>query len=335
MKLKIAFLLLIPILGFSQLSTKVDSLYTIINAKDQVKNGKIGMGSDATVYLDYEDLYTKLDSIATDDEIIYIAEKGNEVIKTYMCGILVNRKSKYLSRLFSQYLFNNKEIHIQAGCTGYQTSFAGELYSDLFYQKNKIDEIEMYRKEYTIEEIKKYHLPFETKWTKPEVDSLLVILNKIVLSNDNVLPTTLRHIFTLNKFKFDNHERVKYFAEKYPEREILATLASFQNKKDLPFFHQNIDNSFIAISKFPDKSFIKPMQDKYEKNIQNIDYYEAISSLCFDETNVIKNNIFDKLSKSENIFDQEYIQYLETSLKKYDCKFNTELLKEITEFYNR
>ncbi len=65
MKLKLIILLIIPLLSFSQLSEKVDSLYNAINATDQVKNDFIGIGGDGIVYLDYENLYTKLDSSAS------------------------------------------------------------------------------------------------------------------------------------------------------------------------------------------------------------------------------------------------------------------------------
>ncbi|NNT72617.1 hypothetical protein HKT18_10345 [Flavobacterium sp. IMCC34852] len=335
MKLKIIILLLIPAFCFSQLSAKVDSLFTVINATDQVKNGKIGIGSDAIIYLDYENLYTKLDSIATDEEIIYIAEKGNEVIKSYMSRILTNRKSEYISSLFSQYIFNNEEIYIQAGCTGYQTSFAGELYENVFYQKNKIDEIEIYKKEFSIEEIKKSNLPFETNWTKPEVDSLLVILNKTVLSNDNVLPITLKHIFTLNKFKFDNYERVKYFANKHPEIEILATLASFQNKRDLPLFHKNIDNSFLAISKFPDKSFIPELKTKIDKGFYDYQYLEAAASFSDKDSEELLSMIVAKFETIRDkkrefwISDSELFGHFYNCLEKKSSHFNDGFLLKL------
>jgi hypothetical protein len=115
----------------------------------------------------------------------------------------------------------------------------------------------------------------------------------------------------------------------------MATLANFQNKKDLPLFHENIDNSFLAISKFPDESFVKILQNKEEKNTENLDYYEAIASICSDDVNKIKKNILDKLSNSDNIFTREYIQYLELAIKKYSCEFNSNLLIEMEKLHIR
>ena len=108
-----------------------------------------------------------------------------------------------------------------------------------------------------------------------------------------------------------------------------------ENKNDLELFHQNIDISFLAISKFPDESFIKTLQNKEKENLENLDYYEAISSFCADDVNQIKKNIFDKLSKSDNMFTQEYVQYLEEALKKYSCEYNSHLLLEIEKFHKR
>ncbi len=252
--------------------------------------------------------------------------------------LLVDRKSKHLSDLFAQYIFNNEKIYVSGGCTGNVSSIAGGLYSYIFYQKNKVDEIEMYKKIYSTEELKKNYLPFETKWTKPEVDSLLTRLNKTVLSNDNVLPETLREIFGLNKFEFNNYDRVKYFATKYPEPEILATLASFQNKKDLPLLHQNMDKAYYAITQFPDKSFIPELKLRIDDIWKNYYFMDATAAFCSKDANDLLLMIVDKfesLKKKDSAFwigDGERYDHFYNCLEKRNCAFNDAfLLKMWTE----
>ena len=332
MKVNIYILLLFPIVTFSQLSEKVNIIYQELNTKKQIESQNIGYsGQESQVYL----LYSKLNKIATDSEIFYMAENGNKVVKNYMSAVLVDRKSNKILDLFKTFIKNEEEVHIRTGCMGYNSTLAGQLYSYVFYQNKKIENIKFNKKNYTLKEIKEYQFEIETKWTKKEINNLLKELNFAVLNSDELNPITLNIIFNLNNYKFDNYDKVKYFANKYPSRETLATLANFKNKNDLELFHQNIDISFLAISKFPDESFIKTLQNKENENLENLDYYEAISSICADDINQIKKNIFDKLSKSDNMFTQEYVQYLEEALKKYSCEYNSHLLLEIEKFHKR
>lgn len=333
--MKIFFLLIviiIPYFSFSQLSEKVNIIYQELNTKKQIESQNIGYnGQESQVYL----LYSELNKIATDSEVLFMAENGNNVVKNYMSAILVDRKFNKILTLFKTFLNNQEEIHIQTGCMGYNSTLAGQLYSYIFYQNEKIENIKFNKENYIRKEIKEYQFEVNTKWTKKEIDNLLKELNFAVLDSEEIAPITLNIIFNLNNYEFDNYDKVKYFATKYPSRETLATLANFQNKNDLPLFHQNIDNSFLAISKFPDEYFVEVLQNNEEKNIENLDYYEAISSFCIDDVNKIKKNIFDKLSKSDDIFTQEYIQYLEAALKKYSCEYNSNLLLEIDKLHIR
>jgi len=332
MRIKLYIFILFPIATFSQLSEKVNIIYQELNTKKQIESQNIGYsGAESQVYL----LYSELDKIATDSEVLFMAENGNNVVKNYMSAILVDRKSNKILTLFKTFLNNQEEVHIRTGCMGYNSTLAGQLYSYVFYQNKKIENIKFNKENYTKKEIKEYQFEIETKWTKKEINNLLKELNFAVLDSDELNPISLNIIFNLNNYKFDNYDKVKYFANKYPSRETLATLANFQNKNDLELFHQNIDISFLAISKFPDESFIKTLQNKENENLENLDYYEAISSICADDINQIKKNIFDKLSKSDNMFTQEYVQYLEEALKKYSCEYNSHLLLEIEKFHNR
>lgn len=292
----------------------------------------------STSYPDYDNLYIKLDSLATEDELLYLASKGSNVIKYHINTILVDRKSTHLADLFTQYLFNQDEIHISMGCMGSTSSLAASLYSSIFYQNEKIESVRYNKEHYTPEELKEYYyLPVETKWTRAEVDSLLTVLNKTALSNDNVLPVTLKWIFENNTFKFENYERVRYFANKYPEKEILATLASFQNKNDLPLLHKNSDNAFIAISKFPDKFFIPVLKARFGKPFNN-DYYnflEAATSFCSTDAEELLTMIvaqFDSQRDSEKklwLGDGEAYYHFYSCLEKRNCSVNDEFLLKL------
>jgi len=332
MGLRITILFLLPALGFAQLSAKVDSLYKLLNSENHMEASNVGYdGRESGIYR----MYAELDSIANDDEAYYMAEQGNKVVKGYMSNALVNRKSKRLADLFAKYIFNDEEVHIHTGCMGYESTIAGELYGYVFYQNSKIENIRYNKENYTARELKDYNLEQETKWIKPEIDSLLAIFNKISLTNDNSLALTLNHIFRLNHFRFENYERVQYFAYKYETSEIMATLASFQNKKDLPLFHKDIDRSLLAISMFPDKSFENIISNKFENGIRNTEYYEALSAFCSDNFNKLKEKLYDTLEKTDDIMDGEYISRFQNALQNHKCDYNILLYNQTTQTGNR
>lgn len=332
MRLKI-ILLLSPIICFAQLSAKVDSLYQQLNSQKGIEARNIGYdGHESEVY----QMYAKLDSIATDDEALYMARNGNEVVKGYLSNVLVDRKSKHLATLFSDYIKNDAEVHIHSGCTGNESSIAGELYGYIFYQNQKIENVKYFTRDHPIDSLKRYGMDYETKWAKPEVDSLLTILNKTALTNDNVLPVTLRHIFALNQFKFENYDRIKFFAYKYPEVEILATLAAYRNKKDLPLLHQNIGKAYIAISKFPDKSFIPELKERIENGCRNeyyfLDAVAAFRTKDAEELQLMVVDWFETLKKKNNGFwmggGEQYDHFYEC-LEKQDCSYTDDFLLKL------
>ena len=136
MKVNIYILLLFPIVTFSQLSEKVNIIYQELNTKKQIESQNIGYsGQESQVYL----LYSKLNKIATDSEIFYMAENGNKVVKNYMSAVLVDRKSNKILDLFKTFIKNEEEVHIRTGCMGYNSTLAGQLYSYVFYQNKKIE----------------------------------------------------------------------------------------------------------------------------------------------------------------------------------------------------
>ena len=253
MKFNFSIIFLILYLkSFSQLSEKVNNLYQKLTSNNTLESEFIGYsGKQSENYLKFKEI----SKIANDDEILYMAENGNEAIKSYMSSILVDRKSKNLNKLFLNYINNDKEVQIRTGCMGYTSTITAELYRYVFYQKEKIDFINSTNEGY--EDVKEYEKEiygddyienYQSKWTKESVDSLLTIYNKTTIINDKISPKSLNTIFRLNDFKFDNYKRVKHFALKYPTEEILATLASFKNKEDLKLLHDNSENSILAIS---------------------------------------------------------------------------------------
>ena len=125
---KILFVFL-PIITYSQLSEKVNELYLQLNTEKRIESQNIGYsGKESEIYLKY----IELAKIASDKEVLFMAEHGEPVVKAYMSMVLVDRKSDKLIDLFKNYLSNNEEIWIQMGCTGYNSSIAGALYSSIF-----------------------------------------------------------------------------------------------------------------------------------------------------------------------------------------------------------
>ncbi|MEC4004359.1 hypothetical protein OX283_006810 [Flavobacterium sp. SUN052] len=314
----------VPIISFSQLSEKVNNLYLQLNSENQSKNKEFGYGvMESEDYKKCEDI----NKIANDIEILYMAENGNKIIKSYMSNHLVKRKSNKIIDLFKTYLYNDEEVWAQMGCTGQNSSIAGELYSYIFYENEKIENIKYNKEHYSSKEIKENGFENKTKWTKPEIDSLLVSINKLVINYDLILPITINQIFRLNDYKFENYERVKYFAYKNPTRETLATLASYQNQDDLPFLLKNNSLSFLAISKFPDASFLTLLKEKNEKEYENVDFINAISSICSKDSEILKRNLLEHFSSSHDFDAREFLDYCFEALSKYKCDFNSQLIE--------
>ena len=98
------------------------------------------------------------------------------------------------------------------------------------------------------------------------------------MSNDDISPETLSQICKINQFKGADYNRVKHFAYKYPTAELLATLASFKNKNDLPLFRSNFNSALVAISLFPHPSLLPDLKNNLGKEYANPNFQQAVAA---------------------------------------------------------
>jgi hypothetical protein len=326
-----------PILAFSQLSEKVNILFSELNTFERVESKHISYGGFPSK--SYQ-LFEAIDSIASTDEIVYMVENGNLSTKAYLSYLLVNRKYKRNTEIFKLFLKNNDTLNVTVGCVGHSSTLAAEFYSYFIHEKRKIEdrkeldsEILKDPKAYEFFPLEEYH----SNWNYEEIINSILELNSIVLDSDLINPITISTVFVLNNYDFNNYTKVKSITTKYPTRETLATLAGFQNEKDLNIILQNKKINFLAISKFPHSSFFPYLEKSLEKEYENLDYYQAITSYCTKESLVLLDKLFEKIlveNKSFALLGDELLDYLAKYIEEKNCPEHQDFLAKINDHFN-
>jgi hypothetical protein len=329
--------LFFPLVAFSQLSERVNILFLELNTFERVEGKNIGYGGNPSIA--YQ-LYEEIDSIASIDELVFMVENGNLVVKTYLSKSLVDRKYNGNSKIFELFLRNNETFTVTVGCIGYYSTLAAEFYGYFIHEKIKIEdgkkievEIKKDPQAYEFFPLEDYH----SDWRYEEIINSINELNTIVLETDSTNPITIDKIFRLNNYEFDNYTKIKSLATKYPSRETLATLAMFQNDNDLNLILQNKKINFLAISKFPHPSFFPYLVESLEKEYDNLDYYEAITSYCTKESAVLLDKLFEKIiveNKKFPMLGDELIIHLMGFIEDKKCSEYQDFLEKTNKYLN-
>ena len=270
----------------------------------------------------------------SDDDLMFIAQNGNTVMKASAANELVCRKSKNLTALFSEQLFSKDKITINSGSLSSDYSLAAALYKEVAFQKEKKQRKIYYEKtsnEAQLRGLKElFGDDFDSKWSIKESDSLMTILTRIAMSNENISPETLSQIFKLNQFKSTDYNRVKYFAAKYPTQEILATLSNFKNKNDLPLLRRHVNDAYIAISLFPHPSLLPELKNNINKEFENPQFQQAIASYRNQESKTVLETIYNKISTSYagNQRDERLFA-LHGIIEKINCPLYSDILLKL------
>ncbi|RZJ27677.1 MAG: hypothetical protein EOO48_11390 [Flavobacterium sp.] len=333
MKLKFnLFALFLPVLAMAQLSdAEFESIYTQLS--DHSKEiPYIGHKEGQTNPFTEE--FTRLSWNFSDDDLMYIAQNGNTIMKASAGNELVSRKSKNLTALFSEQLFAKESVTINSGNVGNDYSLSAALYKEIAFQKEKKQRKLYYEKTSTEAQLRGlkelFGDDFDSKWTVNEADSLLTILTRIALSNDDISPETLSQIFRINQYKSTQYSRVKFFASKYPTQEILATLASFKNQNDLQLLRQHLNDSYIAISLFPHPSLLSYLKSNLNTEFQNPEYQQAIAAYKNKESKIALEAICNKISASyQGSQRDEKLFALHGIIEKINCPLYSDLLLKL------
>ena len=329
--------LFFPIVAFSQLSEKVNILFSELNTFERVESKHISF--DGIQSKSYQ-LFEAIDSIASTDEIVYMVENGNLSVKAYLSYLLVDRKYKRNTEIFKLFLKNNDTLNITVGCVGHTSTLAAEFYSYFFNEKRKIEdrkalesEILKDPKAYEFFPIEEYH----SNWNYEEIINSIHELNGIALKTDSINPITISTIFRLSNYELDDYNKVKIIATKYPTRETLATLARFNNKKDLKIIQQNSKINFLAISKFPHPTFYSYLDESIENEYQNLDFYDAITSYCTKESVILLEKLYNKIlleNTKFSILGDELLDHLLKFVEDKNCTEHQDFLVKINNYFN-
>ncbi|WP_175623087.1 hypothetical protein [Chryseobacterium schmidteae] len=223
---KIVFFFIFPFLSFAQLSPEVNSLYQELSKNERYEGKYIGFsGEESKIY----NAFQKIDILASDDEMEYIASNGNTMAKAYAGKILFGRKSDKFLKIYDLFLKNNNQIKIISGCTGYDSFLADEIYRRVFEEKNVITQARAF-KEYKDSILTSKTLPHgfdkdileefktETKWNNSEIDSLLLKMEKAILKDENSSQSLVELVCEYNFYteqKKPYYKNLLYFEKKY------------------------------------------------------------------------------------------------------------------------
>ncbi|MCS3869711.1 hypothetical protein J3D55_002627 [Chryseobacterium ginsenosidimutans] len=203
----------------------------------QIAKSKIAEGKNISVDGHESELYKiheKMDKIATDQEIEYIAFHGNPVNKYYATNILFKKKSKSLEKLFKNYLKNKDSVEVLRGCLRGISHMDYEIYTRVTFEKQIINQADwekkwkdsmiINKKENTPEYLNGVDiLNTETKWTNKEIDSLVCKLDEIILDNQESSKKLIDLICAYHLYenvKVPYYEKIAYFEKRYNSQYI-------------------------------------------------------------------------------------------------------------------
>jgi bacterioferritin (cytochrome b1) len=95
--------------------------------------------------------------------------------------------------------------------------------------------------------------------------------------------------------------------------------------------------NFLAISKFPHSSFFPYLEKSLEKEYENLDYYQAITSYCTKESLVLLDKLFEKIlveNKSFALLGDELLDYLAKYIEEKNCPEHQDFLAKINDHFN-
>jgi hypothetical protein len=332
MKMKIfLFALILPLPLMAQLSdTEFQSIY---NQLTEHSKARPYIGHKEGETNPFTEEFKRLSWNFDDDDLMYIAQNGNTVMKASAANELVSRKSKNLTALFSEQLFAPQKITINTGSIGSDYTLSAALYKEVAFQKEKKERKAYYEKTSTEAQLRGlkelFGDDFDSKWTIHEADSLMNTLTRLAMSNDNISPETLSQICKINQFKTPDYARVKFFAYKYATPELLAALAYHKNKNDLPLLREHVSNAYVAISLFPHPSLLPYLKSKVDNEYENPQFQQAIAAYKSKESKLVLESIWKKIEASYpegSSQRDERIFTLHNIIEKINCPLYSDIL---------
>jgi len=278
--------------------------------------------------------FTRLSWNFSDADLGYIARTANPLMKASAAQELVRRKSGEIAALFAETLHDPQRITVFTGENADELPLAVSLFNDVALQKEIMERKAYYEKTSTAEQMRGlkalFGNDFESRWSIAESDSLMNTLAAMALCEENVAVETLSRIFRLNQFRCGDYGRIRQFAQKSPTPEILATLASFHNKNDLPLLKKHMPDALVAVSLFPHPSLLPILKSRLETDYEDVRYQQAIAAYKNPESKTLLKSICKKITESPaNETRDQQLFVLRDLLEKENCALYSDLITQL------
>ncbi|MBS1646969.1 MAG: hypothetical protein JST67_06480 [Bacteroidetes bacterium] len=240
--------------------------------------------------------FEQLKKEATLQEIKYLTDYPNAVVRGYAFWALVEQDSAEVFSVLQQHLSDNEKLSVFEGCLISQY-YVGE------YFLNKAS----------------HHL---NAAQKAEIDSALLFKEAIILPQKYALLEKL-------KPKQAYYNRIKEIAQTEKKPEALLALSRFKNKEDIPLVSTLFDtedseyNGLRAAIAFPDTAFypflIKVFEREWAKVFYNYKKWKALyQALALQKPSEKIVTLFERAIKTKDDFRYQILgEYLLLGITKY------------------
>lgn len=283
--------------GSQPIRHEINDLVRKIEKYNVLESEHVGEAGETT---DQYRNFIKLREKATIDELLFLLNHKNSVVKGYASWALADREYPKLNEVIKPFIDSGELVKSQDGCIGSTTELASTFYYRILDQR-------FYNKLTT-----KDSIFFSSQIQK--IDSLIVFSDK----NTTVLKEALEG----NNANPNTYFRVKELALKKNKSAIIA-LAKYKKTEDIPILIQLGEDSFLAISSFPDKAFWNFLL-KYKDSKRSLDFFLAVASFQNKEALELLANIYPTCDSIE-------INQLDESLIKNYCSKYQDLILKIWE----
>lgn len=97
---KIVLFIFSPFFSYAQLSPEINNLYQQLSKSESYESKYIGFAADeSNIY----NIAQKIGTLASDNELEFIAFNGNAVAQSYVAKILFQRKSNRVLKIFNYF----------------------------------------------------------------------------------------------------------------------------------------------------------------------------------------------------------------------------------------
>lgn len=330
MKLNFLSWFLLPLTAFAQLpNADFDTIYVQL---DRQSNAIGYIGHKEGQQNEFAEAFKRLSWNFSDDDLRYIGNNGNAIMRASAGKELVDRKSAELPELFRTLIGSAENVESHSGTFSNQIGLAAVLFNEVAYQKEKLDRKAYYEKTMSEAQVRGmkelFGSDFDSKWTGIEADSVLQSFAAIALAYDAVSPQTLGQILKTTGYTNKDRSRVLYFAQKSPTPEILATLASFKNPADLPMLRKNLPASYLAVSIYPHPALLADLKLRLIADFPEPDFQRAVAAYKNTQSKAILQSVFDKILATypEGTIRAEKVHALHGIVEKANARLYDDLL---------